>query len=177
MKHGDIKYELLENRNVVLDKKIKIEYVEKMRKEKQLLKTYKFATLTHTENKLANETKIDLKTFLSLCVIENLNIFYVNKNTYFEHLMNDNSELHIIYHLDNDKFGYELNINSSEKVLHFKSTLFKIDNIDKPIKSISAYKSQDLIDFCSKLAIETTNKETNKAKSKTQLYEAIVQYF
>ena len=45
-------------------------------------------SITISQNKLANETKIDLKTFLSLCVIENVNIFYVNKKTYFEHLMN-----------------------------------------------------------------------------------------
>ena len=52
MKHGDVNYEMLENKNILTEKKFKIEYVEKIRKEKQTVKTYKFATLTHIENNL-----------------------------------------------------------------------------------------------------------------------------
>ena len=54
MKHGDGKYEMLEHKNILTEKKLKIEYVEKIRKEKQTVKTYKFAPLTHIENNLAN---------------------------------------------------------------------------------------------------------------------------
>ena len=55
--------------------------------------------------------------------------------------------------------------------------MLKIDNIDKPIKSISAYKVQELIDFCIKLSIEYVNNETNKNKNKNELYESLIQYF
>ena len=53
----------------------------------------------------------------------------------------------------------------------------KINNIDKPIQTISSYKVQDLIDICTKLAIETINTDTGKIKSKNDLYESIIQYF
>ena len=44
MRNGDTSYEMLEHKNIIVEKKLKIEYVEKIRKEKQTVKTYKFAT-------------------------------------------------------------------------------------------------------------------------------------
>ena len=174
MKHGDTKYEMLEHKNIIIERKIKIEYVEKIRKEKQTVKTYKFATLTHIENNLANDNYLDIKTFLTLCAIENLNILFVKNKTYYELVMNDSNELHIVYLLQNEKYGYEINHTNSEQI---KSTLYKLDNIDKPIKSMSGYKISELVEICEKLAIDTINKETNKPKCKKDLYEAIIQYF
>lgn len=174
MKYGDVKYETTDNKNIIIEKKNKIEYVEKIRKEKQIVKTYKFATLTHIENNLANDNYLDIKTFLTLCAIENLNILFVKNKTYYELLMNDSNELHIVYYLQNDKYGYEINATNAEQI---KSTYYKLDNIDKPIKSMSGYKISELIEICQKLAIDTINKETNKSKCKKDLYEAIIQYF
>jgi hypothetical protein len=88
--------------------------------------------------------------------------------------MNDSNELHIVYLLQNEKYGYEINHTNSEQI---KNTLYKLDNIDKPIKSMSGYKISELVEICEKLAIDTINKETNKAKCKKDLYEAIIQYF
>lgn len=175
LKYGETNYEMLENINVVFEKKIKIEYVEKIRKEKQIVKSYKFATLTHLENQLANEDKIDLNTFLTLCVLENINVLYVYKKMYFELLMNDD-KIHIIRRLDNySKYGYE-GVDQN-KIELYRSTLFKIDNVEKPVKSISSYKVSELIEFCDKLGIEILIKDTNKNKSKKDLYESLIQYF
>jgi hypothetical protein len=174
MKNGDAKYEMIEHKNILTEKKHKIEYVEKIRKEKQIVKTYKFATLTHIENNLANENQLDIKTFLTLCAIENLNVLFVKNKTYFELLMNDSNELYIVYLLQNNKYGYEINHINAQQI---KTTLYKLDNIDKPIKSITGYKLLELVEICEKLAIDIVNKETNKNKCKKDLYEAIIQYF
>jgi len=175
LKYGENNYEMLDNINIVLEKKLKIDYVEKIRKEKQIVKSYKFATLTHLENQLANEKKIDLNTFFTLCVIENINVLYVCKKTYFELLMNDD-KIHIIHRLDNySKYGYEG--TEQIKIELYRSTLFKVDNVEKPIKSISSYKVSELVEFCTKLGIEIYVKETNKCKSKKDLYESLIQYF
>jgi hypothetical protein len=175
LKYGEQNYEMLENINIVLEKKLKIEYVEKIRKEKQVVKSHKFATLTHLENQLANEERIDLNTFFTLCVIENINVLYICKKTYFELLMNDD-KIHIIHRLDNySKYGYE-GIEQS-KIELYRSTLFKVDSVEKPIKSISSYKVSELVDFCSKLGIEICVKDTTKNKSKKDLYESLIQYF
>jgi hypothetical protein len=175
LKYGEQNYEMLENINIVLEKKLKIDYVEKIRKEKQIVKSHKFATLTHLENQLANEEKIDLPTFFTLCVIENINILYVCKKTYFELLMNDD-KINIIHRLDNySKYGYEE--IAQTKIELYRSTLFKVDSIEKPIKSISSYKVSELVEFCTKLGIEICVKDTNKNKSKKDLYESLIQYF
>jgi uncharacterized protein involved in tolerance to divalent cations len=174
MKNGDTSYEMLEHKNLIVKKKLKIEYVEKIRKEKQTVKTYKFATLTHIENNLANDNIIDTKTFLTLCAIENINVIYVKNKSYFELLMNDTNDTYIVYWFQNGKFGYEKN---DEVLNSIKSTHYKLDNIENPIKSLSTYKLQELVDICQKLGIEFMNKETNKGKNKKDLYEAIIQHF
>lgn len=174
MKYGDVKYEMLEHKNILTEKNLKIEYVEKIRNEKQTVKTYKFATLTHIENNLANENQLDVKTFLTLCAVENLNVLFVKNKTYYELLMNDSNELHTIHLLQNYKYGHEINPTGAEQI---KTTLYKLDNIDKPIKSMSGYKLSELVEICEKLAIDIVNKDTNKSKNKKELYEAIIQYF
>jgi len=171
-----INKDTFENDNITftIEKKIKIEYIEKLRNQKQLIKKYKFASISHIENQLVNEHKIDIFTFLTLCVIENINIIYIYKRTYFELLMNNeqniNNDVHIIHFLDKlSKYGYEG--FSNDKVKHYRSELYKIDNINKPLKAISYYKIQELIDICNKLSIHT---DADKKKTKKDLYELII---
>jgi len=182
IKNGDIKYETLYNKNEVIEKQIKITYVEKIRKEKQTLKIYKFDSISNIESNLVNDNLISRKTFLSLCALENINIIYIHKKTYFELLMNDSNEIFIIHEINNSsngkyniKYGFE--IGNNELIDNIKTSLYRVDNIDKPIKAFSSYKTQELIDICSKLAIEIINKDTNKIKPKKDLYEGIFQYF
>jgi len=124
-----------------------------------------------------------MNTFLTLCVLENLNVFYISKNTYHELLMNDTSVIHLIkkgFSNSNKyvaNFGYKIENKESEEITKYKNEFYKIDNIDKPIKSISSYKVQELIDFCNKLSIQTVNNETKKQKNKNDLYESLIQYF
>jgi hypothetical protein len=175
MVNGDVAYELLKPIHLVKEKKIKIEYIEKLRQNKVLLKQHKFASLVHIENQLLNETKIDLNTFFSLCVLENINIFYVYKKTFYELILNDSNSTFIVYR-DNIKYTFEKIIMiGSEKIEKYRKEWYKIDVLNKPIKSLSSYKLQELVDFCNKLNLDIINKETNKPKKKQELYEAIVQ--
>ena len=177
--NGDTKYEMLQNKNFLLAKQMKIELVEKIRKNKDIIKTYKFDTLTSIESNLANDNTINIKTFCSLCAIDNINIIYISKNTYFELFMNDSDGVYIVKEVPAQskytfKYGFEL-VNK-EAVNAMTINLYKIENINKPIKAESAYKVQDLIDICSKLGIEI-NTETGKKKTKKEMYELIIQYF
>jgi hypothetical protein len=146
-----------------------------LRKNKEIVKKHKFASITHIENQLVNENKIDINTFLTLCVIENINIIYIHNKIYYELLINPESvcdNIHIIHFFDKlTKYGYEG--HSQDKIINYKQTLFKVDNINKPLKAISFYKIQDLIDTCNKLAIDIKS-DTNKPKLKKDLYELII---
>jgi hypothetical protein len=180
IKNGDIKYETLNNRNLLITKQLKIEEVSKIRENKQIIKTYKFDTITNLENNLVNDNNINIKTIFSLCAIYNINLFFITNKTYYEFLMNDLTDIYIIREIDFQskyvkKYGFEIATN--QILDNIRNTLYRIDTIDKPIKALSSYKVQDLIDIANKLAIETKNKETGKNKTKNELYESLLQYF
>ena len=182
MKHGLDAYNTLENINIVVERKIKIEYVEELRKNKHVIKTSKLAPLAYIENFLANEPEIDIKTFFTLCILEKINLLYLYKRTFF--LLNtsddDVSELVSIHVVKRNevpsKFGIMEN-EKPEKIKEYMESLYKIENISKPIKGLSSYKVSELVDMSKKLGLEIINNTTNKQKTKNELYESLVQQF
>ena len=178
--NGDTKYEMLQNKNFLVAKQMKIELVEKIRKHKNVVKIYKFDTLSGIESNLANDDKINCKTFCTLCAIENINIIYIRKNTYFELLMNDTDVVYIVKEVPAQSkyvFKYGFEIATKESLESIKESLYKIESINKPIKCESAYKVQELIDICSKFGFEISNNTTGKKITKKEMYELIIQYF
>jgi hypothetical protein len=180
IKNGDIKYELLNNKNKLAEKQLKIEYIQFIRENKQILKTYKFDTISNIENNLVNDDNINIKTIMSLCAIDKINLIFLNNNTYFELLMNDTDNIYIIHEIKtknnyNRKYGFEL-VNIAD-LNEIRNKFYKIESLNKPIKSLASYKHQDLINISNRLAIKTINEETGKNKSKNDLYESIIQYF
>jgi hypothetical protein len=186
MKNGIESFASLDNINVVLEKKMKIECVEFLRKNKSLLKAAKISPLTTIENFLVNEDKIDVNTFFALCVANNISALYIYKNTYF--LLNASASvseknpetetygnLHIVKRIENTlKTGI---LQSEKKAKEYLDTFYKVDNISKPVKAMSAYKLDEIVEIAKKLGIETINSVTNKQKTKKDIYELIVQYF
>jgi len=184
IKNGDIKYETLNYKNSLVAKQHKIDIVSSIRKNKDIVKMYKFDTISNLESNLANDNKMSPKTFLTLCAIENINVVYVNKKTYYELLTNDTNIVYIVHDLASTspspskyyhKYGFELATEESLNMI--RTTLYKLDHIDKPIKAASAYKVQDLQNICNKLGIEIMNKVSGKKKTKNDLYESLIQYF
>ena len=158
--------ELPDNINIAMEKTLKIQYVEKMRKHKELIKKHKFASISHIENQLANENIIDITAFFVLSLIHKLNVVYVKNKTYFELIENEDSELpiYIIYFLEQSKYGYS---TTKDKTTY--NLFYKIDNLNKPIKAISSYKVSELIEICNKLSISI-----DELKNKKHYYEAII---
>jgi hypothetical protein len=181
IKHGEVQYELLNNRNSLTAKQFKINLVSKIRENKQIIKTYKFDTISNIESNLANDNNISIYTFMTLCAIDNINVIFVNKNTYFEFLINNTDNIYILQEIDrsklkyNKQYGYE--IANSLMLNKIQNTYYKIDNLKKPIKGVSSYKLPELIEIADKLAIQIVNKDTGKNKTKNELYESIIQYF
>ena len=54
-------------------------------------------------------------------------------------------------------------------------SIFEVDDVEKPIKSISSYKVSELVEFCNKLGMTSGN--DGKKINKKCLYEMLVQYF
>jgi len=177
---GESNYEMMNVKNSLVAKQIKINYVDKIRMNKQIVKTYKFDTITNLESNLANDNNISIKTIMTLCAIDKINVIFVSRKTYYELLMNDTEPIYIIRELEiqskyNKKYGFE--ISSLDSLQQIRTTLYKIETLDKPVKALSSYKLQDLIDICNKLAIEVKRIDNGKNKSKNELYELLIQYF
>jgi len=176
---GESNYEMLNFKNPLLAKQIKINYVDKIRMNKQIAKTYKFDTMTNIESNLANDNIINIKTVMTLCAIDKINVIFISNKTYYELLMNDTKNIYIIREVENQskynkKYGFE--IGNLDLLHQIRSTLYKIETLEKPIKALSSYKLQDLIDICNKLSIEVKH-DNGKNKTKNELYELVTQYF
>jgi hypothetical protein len=165
--------DFFENHNIVQEKQLKIHWVEEVRKNKGLLKLdYKFASLAHIENQLANETRIDLPTFLSLCAIEQMDVCVLRKKTHFPLICSDLGSLFIVKEVQRNRYGFKLDTMGKQ---YYLDNYFAIEKIDKPVKAISGYTVEELQQFCAKLDIPIIKEETKKKKTKAELYEAIVQ--
>ena len=106
---GESNYEMINVKNCLVAKQFKINYINKIRTNKQLVKTYKFDTITNIESNLAHDNNINIKTVMTLCLIDKINLIFVSKNTYYELLMNDSEEIYVIRESGNysKKYGFD----------------------------------------------------------------------
>ena len=177
MKNDVEMYEYMPNRNVVLEKSLKIEYINKFRENKTIIKASRLAPISHIENALLNEHAIDMRTFQALCVLEGLSCVFTFGNCYYEintdQEEDDISNIHRIMRIsengEREKYGYLLE-SVPDNIVMVRNSKFKVENLSKPIKAMTAYKMDELQDMCKKLNIETEPKSKKK-----DMYEKIVQ--
>ena len=180
MLNGESAYEILHVKNVLIEKQIKITYIETIRANKETVKKHKFATLTNIENNLANDKNVNMETIATLCSIHKMNLIFVNKKTYFELVVDEAKPIYIIYELaiksKCDRF-YGLKTGDAITIENIRNTLYKMDTLDKPIKALSSYNLPKLIEIAVKLAIELVDKVSGKNKPKNKLYDEINLHF
>lgn len=176
LKHGQSQYEILNNKSILTARQIKIQYVQHLRDHKTDLKVHKLDTLTNLESNLANDSTLNLKTFMALCLLDHLHVILIRKHTYFElHGSTDSDIVYFIkeipnkYHADRHQYGIYVGGNSLYKEI--VSSHYKMETLDKPIKAISYYKLEDLKHIAQKLDIFI------QGKSKNDLYQSILHYF
>jgi hypothetical protein len=98
----------------------------------------------------------------------------------------DNDKNTFILEKIRGKFGVYVGMSVRDKTAflgNVREKYWSMENITSPIRSISAYKLQDLIDICRKLEISETKVVlgefgsivSEKKKTKSELYEEIVQ--
>jgi len=151
--NGEHMYEI--NNNFQTEKNTKIKYIEQLRLIKSKLKTYKLK-LNDIENELLNEKFISIKGFLGLCILFEINVFYIWNNKYLDFICCDKENKYII---KNNNNNIEL---LDEDTKYYENNYFYVDNIDKPIKSITSYSKDDLIKISKKLNISNPEKVTKK---------------
>jgi len=183
--NGFASYEY-ESNYFTAEQQFKIQTIEKVKKGegKTSLKEHKISK-TCFESGLLGSTNINAKTLYALCLCYNLNIFYIYKNTYYEMISSIEKPIHIIkYNAETNNYSICLpvDINATETLSkHYeyiektKEKYWKLDSLDKPLRTVTAYSVHDLANICSKLDIAVVCETTNKKKTKAELYSSILQ--
>ena len=168
LEHGVDDYELLNRTDYFkIEQKIKIQYIEELRKIKSILKEKKIKR-NLIENDLLNEKTISLASVEALCILKNKTVIYIKNKTYSE--FNKGNEIFgIITNVDGN---YSLKIDYGNNYISYvRDHFLEITNILKPIKAMTAYNLSEIHDFCSKLNINL--KDNGAKKNKITLYNEI----
>ena len=169
-------------------KEFKINCVEKLKNQKNILKDFKIQKGL-VEDDLTNNEKISFKTFHGLCVLYLVNVLIIRDNNTYCVLCTNNDEKVInlqnykILKISNVKMSAQFNnydielVNNDfteEDLQQILKSYYVIENIEKPLKAFSNYKLDDLVNIAEKLNINIYD-ENAKKKKKQELYENIIQ--
>lgn len=168
-KYGMDNYQLLGSNYFETEKNLKITTIEKIRHNKPLLKNHKLRR-NEIEDELLNHERITVKSLCALCLYHNLNIMLIDNKKYFEFTV-DPEQIHHVIHFINKRYKLELD-TTPDALFQYRNKYWKIENYDKPLKSISSYKLKEIHDICTKLDIPL--QKDNKRKTKKELYENIL---
>ena len=180
IKNGFAKYEYPNVTSFVNEKIDKFKSIELLRINKQQLKLKKIKNLKEdVEDELANKERIGMKTFIALCVADNINILFIHKRKCFEIIFDEQEDapIHVVHQIDSPtlRYSYET-IVSKDQIKKYRTEYFKCESVDKPLKAISSYKSEELVDLCKKLDISAVALDNSSLKKKTKkdLYELLI---
>ena len=178
IQNGFEKYEYPGTTTFVNEKTEKFKLIEQMRNNKQQLKIKKIKNIKEdVEDELANKQTIGMKTFIALCISHNINIIYIQKRKCFEILFDDQMPTHVVHCINNAdssayKYCYEQNV-STEQLEKYRTEYFNWESFDKPLKAMSSYKLDELVEMSKKMGLTETGMDLSK-KTKKDLYEMLV---
>ena len=172
--------------------KFKFQIVGDIRSKKTLLKPHKL-TLSKVEDCLVNKHFLQQDTFYAIALCYNLSVCVINGRKLFEIGRNNDEAKTFVIEKRKGKFGIFMFshcpgvscITQKKNALDYvRDNYWSMENINSPIRPLSAYKLSDLVDICTRLNIPTHNQKlgefgsigTEKKKTKGELYEAICQH-
>lgn len=186
LKYGFSKYEMeIGSQHFLVEKTEKYANIDLLRtkQNKDLLKINKIKPLSDLEDDLANKERISIKTFFALCVIEKMNILLVDNRKIYQSINNDSPIINVI-HRNSKTYEHHIELNvSNEAISEFREKYYNVSGFDNALKSMTAYKLDELHDICKQLNINILEnvKDTVNAKpkklTKKDIYELIVQNF
>tara|TARA_E500000178_G_scaffold334608_1_gene370638 strand:- start:1507 stop:2340 length:834 start_codon:yes stop_codon:yes gene_type:complete len=176
----------------VVFNEFKNEMIDKIRNNKNILKKYKLK-INFLEDDILNNKTISLYTLRSLCILYDKHLLLMkDNNTYsffsredvsYENLkeLNDENNLIIVKLLysSNSSNSNSFTIEDEIKLLNSEiedilNKYYYIDNLEKPLKGLSSYKSDELYEIANKLNIQLYCSISAKKKIKKVIYDEIM---
>ena len=178
LKYGISNYEMeIGNQHFVVEKKEKIQYVETIRTKKEILKLHKIKPISEVEFDLANNEQISIKTFFSLCAIENINAMIIDKRKKYELLCNDDPKVFVLHKNEANQYSIQFEA-TPEQLQNYRDNYYSVEGFESKLKAMSSYKLDDLVELCRKLDITIPEKNNEgKKMGKKDIYELLVMKF
>jgi len=165
MFYGEKDFQLLQMKENLTEKQLKLKVADTLTSRKSQIKTYNVASMLHMEEDLLHNKKIDIKTFFTLCAMENLNVILINKSIGFS-LNSNEGELSFLVSQNKDTVVLEIGLVDKKQI----NNVHWLENIKKPLKAIAAYKIAELKELYSIV----TKMDCDK-KNKKELYDVLIQ--
>lgn len=180
LKYGFDNYNLIGSGEFVQEKQTKLEYIDKIRENKQFLKQKKIGKLNTCEDDLLNNETISLKTFRVLCEIEHIPFCFINQNIIYcdnfeqadDPLIDDDYTGINVVHLTNQSY-YALEIDGHTMLKNYRSARYLVHDLEKPIMAIGKYKVDEVKTMIKYFDLPTTT-DDGKPMTKVQLYNSIL---
>jgi len=183
--NGFSQYELIGSNSYEIEKNEKYKLIELLRKPEyiQILKKYKITKIKEDiEDDLGHKERISYKTFFALCYTHKLNILFIHRQKCFKIVAGkEEDNYHVIIKYDppkenrhgNYKYVYITEHTQQEREKYIdEKKYFKWENIDKPLRAISYYKLQDLINIC---ILHKLQEEEYIKKTKQEIYDLLIE--
>jgi len=179
MMYGVEKYEMIEN-HYTESNRFKFELIEILRENKTILKANK-VKLNSVEDTLVHKPFITLETIHAVVLCKLFSLCIIQNRKYYDSGSGSGS----VFVIEKVKGRYVLYIAPTpvivEYIAYVRENYWRMESISAPIRPISAYKLQDLIDISVKLNLPTVNvfpgkfgsMGIEKRKTKPELYESI----
>lgn len=149
---------------------IKIKIIEYFKKNSSILKNNKLK-ISEIEDNLVYSKNINHKSLFAISLYHNTNIIYVYNKTYYRFFSHIDPEKISMIEENDCTINYKNELSMYE-YNNISETHLLIENIDKPIRSVSFYKVGVIIHMCNKLGINLFD-ENGKKRNKNILYNYI----
>ena len=165
-------------KNFTIEHDFKIQTIDKIANLKDTLKINKIKR-TVVEDELMTSQKIGITTLKLFIMLDNTNIIVFRKNCYQQIIFDiDRMEISVdnykVIFCDDNNYYIKKQITNDELNMMI-SKRYKIENFDKPLKSVSSYKVDELHEICKQLNITTINPVSGKNKTKQAIYIEIME--
>lgn len=156
-------------RSFSFEKQQKFSLIEQLQKKKQYLKSHK-VKLNNLIEDLGTSHTINLATFVGLCCAYKINIVIYKNKVAEKHQFNESSNVFYMYNKESRQLH-----STPEKGYTIEKQYYIVPNLDKPLKSLTSYKKEELIEIAQLFSINSVCTQRKKSKTKQQLYDEIVQ--
>jgi hypothetical protein len=158
--------------NVECDEKLKIvnDMKENPSKLKEMNQRITKSKQQEIMSELLTSTQLSISTLSVICAYYAVNVYIVipKTNIYYYISSKMAEKTCILYKSNRGKYIMDIEIND-EKTEHIKNTMVLLESPEKPFKSLSSYKLNELMDIAIRLKLT----EENTKQKKSELYERI----